>query len=333
MKLSTVTIGTSAFLAGGASAWGGFGHITVAYLASNFVSNTTASYFQTLLRNDTTDYLANVATWADSIRYTKWGRWTGPLHYIDAKDSPPHSCGIVYERDCKPEGCVVSAIQNYTSRVLDQSLHVVERAQAAKFVVHFVGDIHQPLHTEDVEKGGNGISVFFDEKRFNLHHVWDSSIAEKIVTHKKHGVGRQPFPAAKKWAEQLAEEIREGQYKADSSEWVKGLELKEASEIALEWAVEGNAHVCTVVLPEGPEAIRGQELGGAYFEAAAPVVELQIAKAGYRLAAWLDLIVAAIGKNETISPPTLPIQKPEDTAGAIPIAEQKPMGMMLGSDL
>ena len=141
---------------------------------------------------------------------------------------------------------MVSAIQNYTSRVLDQSLHVVERAQAAKFVIHFVGDIHQPLHTEDVEKGGNGISVFFDDKRFNLHHVWDSSIAEKIVTHKKHGVGRRPFPAAKKWAEQLAEEIREGQYKANSSEWVKGLELKSASEIALEWAVEGNAHVCTV---------------------------------------------------------------------------------------
>lgn len=140
----------------------------------------------------------------------------------------------------------MSAIQNYTSRVLDQSLHVVERAQAAKFVIHFVGDIHQPLHTEDVEKGGNGISVFFDEKRFNLHHVWDSSIAEKIVTHKKHGVGRKPFPAAKKWADQLAEEIREGMYKDNATEWIKGLELKEASEVALEWAVEGNAHVCTV---------------------------------------------------------------------------------------
>lgn len=123
---------------------------------------------------------------------------------------------------------------------------MVERAQAAKFVIHFVGDIHQPLHTEDVEKGGNGISVFFDERRFNLHHVWDSSIAEKIVTHKKQGVGRRPFPAAKKWADALAEEIREGQYKANSSDWVKGLELKKASEIALQWAIEGNEHVCTV---------------------------------------------------------------------------------------
>lgn len=54
------------------------------------------------------------------------------------------------------------------------------------------------------------------------------------------------------------------------------------------------------MLPEGPEAIRDQELGGdtEYFAKAAPVVELQIAKAGYRLAAWLDLIAAGLGKNE-----------------------------------
>ena len=60
---------------------------------------------------------------------------------------------------------------------------------------------------------------------------------------------------------------------------------------------------------------------------------MQIAKAGYRLAAWLDLIVAAIGKNETISPPTLPIKKPDDAAGIPVVAEQKPMGMMLSGDL
>lgn len=48
------------------------------------------------------------------------------------------------------------------------------------------------------------------------------------------------------------------------------------------------------VLPEGPAAIVGQELGGEYYEKAAPVIELQVARAGYRLAAWLDLIVAAV---------------------------------------
>lgn len=48
------------------------------------------------------------------------------------------------------------------------------------------------------------------------------------------------------------------------------------------------------MLPEGPDAIRGQELGGKYYEAAAPVIEVQVARAGYRLAAWLDMIVTSI---------------------------------------
>lgn len=48
------------------------------------------------------------------------------------------------------------------------------------------------------------------------------------------------------------------------------------------------------MLPEGPAAIVGQELGGEYYEKAAPVIELQVARAGFRLAAWLDLIVAAL---------------------------------------
>jgi len=52
-------------------------------------------------------------------------------------------------------------------------------------------------------------------------------------------------------------------------------------------------------MPEGPEAIKGQELGSDYFDKAAPVVEMQVAKAGYRLAAWLDLIVATIKGRET----------------------------------
>jgi hypothetical protein len=54
------------------------------------------------------------------------------------------------------------------------------------------------------------------------------------------------------------------------------------------------------VFPEGPEAIAGQELGGKYYEKAAPVIEIQIARAGYRLAAWLDLVVSRIAGGEPI---------------------------------
>ncbi|KAI3395549.1 hypothetical protein diail_1211 [Diaporthe ilicicola] len=273
-----------------ALAWGGFGHITIAYVASNFVQPQTATYFQTLLRNDTADYLANVATWADSIRYTKWGHYTGVFHFIDAKDQPPYNCSVDLDRDCKDEGCVVTAIQNYTSQILDPSVPVWLRAQAAKFVVHFVGDIHQPLHDEDVSRGGNGIHVMFEGRELNLHHVWDSSIAEKWVG----GIRRKPYREAQEWADELTDKIRDGDFKAPSKTWLDGVDFANPIKTALGWAREGNAYVCSHVLPEGPSAIVGQELGGEYYEKAAPVIELQVARAGFRLAAWLDLIVAAL---------------------------------------
>lgn len=93
--------------------WGTLGHTTVAYIASNFVSSETKDFFQTLLRNDTDSYLANIATWADSFRYTAAGRFSAPFHFIDAFDDPPLSCGVQFVRDCGEMGCIVGAIQNY----------------------------------------------------------------------------------------------------------------------------------------------------------------------------------------------------------------------------
>ncbi|KAI1848229.1 hypothetical protein JX266_005942 [Neoarthrinium moseri] len=274
----------------GAAAWGSLGHITVAYLASNFVKEETATYFQELLRNDTEHYLAGVATWADSIRYTKWGQFTKNFHFIDAKDDPPTYCGVDFDRDCKEDGCVVSSIQNYTTQLLDSKLFPWRRNQAAKFVIHFVGDIHQPLHTENVARGGNGIEVKWERAELNLHHVWDSSIAEKMLG----GIRRKPYEAAHTWAANLTSEIKTGKYMAESKFWAADMDLDDPIATSLRWANESNAYVCSTVLPEGPVAIVGQQLAGEYFEKAAPVIEIQVARAGYRLAAWLDLIADRI---------------------------------------
>lgn len=169
-----------------------------------------------------------------------------------------------------------------------------------------------------MERGGNGIHVLFDGRKSNLHHVWDTSIAEKLVG----GVRRRggPFEEAKKWADELTREIEGGKFAEHRIDWLRAANLSDVKGTAMAWAIEGNAHVCTTgefnlvvycgrgqrltvpffsVLPEGPEAIRGQELGGAYYEAAAPVVEVQVARAGYRLAAWLDLIVSALAAESS----------------------------------
>ncbi|KAI1505020.1 nuclease S1 [Biscogniauxia marginata] len=282
----------------GAAAWGSLGHITVAYIASNFVRPDTAAYFQGLLRNDTEHYLAGVATWADSIRYTKWGRFSRNFHFIDAKDAPPSWCGVDFERDCKEDGCVVSSLQNYTSQLLEAGggddggppLPAWRRAQAAKFVVHFVGDVHQPLHAENVAQGGNGIHVLWEGSEFNLHHVWDSSIAEKLLG----GIHRKPYQAGFDWAVNLTAAIKSGKYAVPSRSWTEGMVLDDAIATSVLWANESNAYICSHVLPEGPDTIVSQELAGEYYEKAAPVIELQVAKAGYRLAAWLDLIAERV---------------------------------------
>lgn len=219
----------------------GLGHITTAYIASHFVSNTTQAYFQELLRNDEADYLAKVATWADSIRYTKWGRFTKNFHFIDAHDSPPESCDVDFDRDCKEDGCVITALANYTALSLNTEIPSWQRMQAAKFVVHFVGDLHQPLHNEDVQRGGNGIHVRWDGREYNLHHVWDSSIAEKWIG----GMRGKPYPIAEKWANQLAVEITDGKFAEEREDWLSELDFSDPKKTAMAWSRECNKLVCS----------------------------------------------------------------------------------------
>ncbi|KAG4028899.1 hypothetical protein MFRU_018g00110 [Monilinia fructicola] len=117
-------------------AWGTLGHYTVAYVATNFVSTATKSYFQEILGNTSTDYLASVATWSDSYRYTTAGAFSAPFHYIDAQDNPPSSCGVEYSRDCGSSGCVVSAIKNYTTILQKGTASAANLNIAAKMIIH-----------------------------------------------------------------------------------------------------------------------------------------------------------------------------------------------------
>ncbi|KAI9842160.1 MAG: hypothetical protein M1837_007447 [Sclerophora amabilis] len=252
-------------------AWGGLGHEAVAYVATDFVSAETKSFCQDILSDTTTSYLANVATWADTYRSTSEGEFSSEFHYIDAEDDPPTTCGVDYSRDCGENGCVVSAINNYTERVQDTNLAHEQLEQALKFVVHFIGDIHQPLHAEGLEIGGNGIDVTFDGKETNLHSVWDSAIAEKLV-------GGDSLAFAKDWATNLTTSIKSGPYEQEAASWLTGIDLSDPVASSLVWARDSNAYTCTTVIPDGASAIEDIDLGGAYYEEAAPVVQLQVAK-------------------------------------------------------
>ena len=271
----------------GTHAWGSLGHETIGFIAQNFVNNHTQAWAQSILSDTSSAYLANVSTWADTYKYTSEGYFSQPFHYIDAEDNPPKSCNVDFDRDCGDAGCSVSAIANYTRRVQDSSsLSEQEVNYALRFLVHFIGDITQPLHDEAFEVGGNDVAVTFDgDSETNLHSIWDTAMPEELV-------GGYDLSDAETWAANLTKEIKTGLYKNATTSWLSGLDISNAKATAMLWAQDANKYVCSVVMPEGADPLESGDLYPDYYNGAIDTVELQVAKAGYRLAAWLDAIAA-----------------------------------------
>jgi len=161
-----------------AQAWGPLGHSVVAELAQRHLDPAAEAELERLLAPEHTRRLADVANWADQIQNDPaqkvlWDQ-TRSLHYINFHGG---DCDYVPPRDCRDGRCVVAGVQHYIGVLGDRSQSDAARRDALKFVVHFVGDMHQPLHAgfRD-DKGGNGYQVQFNGKGSNLHKVWDSGL-------------------------------------------------------------------------------------------------------------------------------------------------------------
>ena len=205
-----------------------------------------------------------------------------------------------YTRDCNKNGspgCVVSAIKNMTHILLEEgeerSRDGERTKEALMFLIHFLGDIHQPLHTEHLNVGGNTIKVCFDaDCSKNLHSVWDTSIPTKYRGLSHNFTHLEEKAAAKLWADEI--------YEADTTtpstrtlekEQNESTDVKDPQSCALQWAVESNGFVCSYVLKPGVEWLELNDLGGSYYEGAALIVEARIAAAGKRLGGWINGIV------------------------------------------
>ncbi|KAI0321221.1 nuclease Le1 [Amylostereum chailletii] len=270
----------------GAFAWGALGHQTIGFVAMQFISTNTLSNVQTLLGSQFNFSLGPAATWADDVRSEAAFKFSAPFHFIDANDNPPDSCSVNLNRDRGSEGCVVSAIQNYTTRLLETSLSATQRQQALLFVTHFVGDIGQPLHDEALEVGGNDIDAICSGKSTNLHAAWgciDTGMLTKSADSRFGG-------SAQTYAGILIDlRHQTGSFKSASTGWLSCITSSalKGTSCPLTWAQEANAFDCTNVF----DFTTGQDLcTGAYFNAAIPVIDMQLAKQGFRLAAWLDAV-------------------------------------------
>ena len=177
--------------------------------------------------------LADVSSWADTL--TSDQVQTSYWHYLNI---PPDARGYDRDRDCPRQpgveagsrndrwrDCVVDRIAYWEERLGDAKLDRADRATALKYVVHFIGDLHQPFHALGVGRGGNDVKVrVFGQANCgndparpipcNLHSVWDSRLiarraledgpylAELKSVISKKGLGSLPVGTPAQWAEQ-----------------------------------------------------------------------------------------------------------------------------------
>lgn len=153
--------------------WGSQGHQVIASLAATQLTTKATQELDRLLALEPGETLASISTWADDHRSPA----TGPWHYINF---PRHTCTYDRQRDCPDGQCVVEAI-NKQLEILASSRVDEKRLTALKYVVHLIGDLHQPLHAGYREdKGGNTYQLQAFMRGSNLHALWDSGLIRNL---------------------------------------------------------------------------------------------------------------------------------------------------------
>ncbi|HEY2346124.1 MAG TPA: S1/P1 nuclease [Xanthomonadaceae bacterium] len=267
-------------------AWAPEGHRIVGDLAQRELTPQAAAAVADLLKGEPDPTLAGVSSWPDNLRQSDPPRYqrTHAWHYDDL---PRGDCHYVAPRDCPDGNCATAAIVAQGRILADPAQPRQARIDALKFVVHFVGDIHQPFHAGFADdKGGNDFQVSLrtaiqpqDYQRAqyvdgvqgtNLHAVWDYYIIANHDTDEPHYVKDLLARATSLDAGAPADETANG---GDSATWAE--------------------ESCRIL---GAESIYPKEhkLDPAYLETMRPVVERRLLQAGHRLATVLN---AALGSG------------------------------------
>ena len=264
-----------------ALAWGREGHAVVAQIARGYLTPKAAAAVDALLAVDTdaltTPDLGARASWADAWR--KEHRETTEWHFVDIELDHPDLAGACFgfptsatPASIGPEkGCVIGRLDAFEAELADPKTDPTERLLAFKFVLHFVGDLHQPLHAADnQDRGGNCVPLALGGPRtVNLHSYWDTVALEAIE------------PDADKLAAKLSAQITPAERKA----WEKG--------DAKTWAMESFAIARSTVYRIGSKPGCATDtapipLPAGYDQAAQAAIALQLKKAGVRLALELN---------------------------------------------
>lgn len=228
------------------------GHEIVAEIADRALSTRARDEVRRLLKGRG---MASVSSWADEIRAKR--RETSAWHFVNI---PREASSYDAARDCRRGQCIVAALERQLGILRDRERRTQERGDALRFVIHLVADLHQPLHCiDDDDRGGNDVSVRWFRRKTSLHRVWDS----EILTHAGLSTAQQ--------SARLGERARELPRRALSAGSIE------------DWVDEAHA-----IAQDAYELPQDNRLGESYYTATSEVVDLQLLRAGLRLAKLLD---------------------------------------------
>lgn len=256
MKLNKFLLGAvTAAMSFQALSWGQTGHRVTGAIAEQYLTPKAQSAINRLLPRED---LAEASTFADEMRSNPseyWQKTANPWHYVTVP------AGKTYAQVGAPEqGDAFSALEAFAKQVKDPIASLEQKQIALRFIVHIIGDLHQPFHAGDgTDKGGNDVKLSFFWEDSNLHRVWDSGLIDR---------------------ENLS-----------YTEWTSKLSRKITAQQAKEWTITDPK----VWIAESAELRQNlypdsKKLSWGYQYQNLPIVKQQMQKAGVRMAAYLNTL-------------------------------------------
>ncbi len=233
------------------AAWGPQGHRVIGYIAEDHLQ---PEVKKRILQKFNIKSLADVATWADVVRKKK--KEQNPWHYTNIEEGK-----LTYDvtRDCPAMECVTEKIKEFSGILEDQSASSPQKKDALKYLVHFVGDVHQPLHLGNKkDRGGGTLRFLYKGKIVSLHYLWDGGLidwSESLINYAENLNGKILATEILTWNQSTV------------NDWAN-----ESRNLAL--------NVAYMVEKEG--------ITKPYIEKGREIIKLRLAQAGVRLANLLN---------------------------------------------
>jgi hypothetical protein len=261
---------------GTAHAFDRTGHEAAALIAEAHLEKRARAQISLLLGSGVS--MADVSYWADTIRRHRPA--TAKWHYVNIDVRKPAERES-WRQECPDDDCVVGRVERDIETLRDTGVPVARRREALKFLIHFVADLHQPLHcANDDDRGGNDKQVRFfaagsrKGRKTNLHELWDRLLR----------------PEAKAQSEELARRLLSGLEPAQRQSWQQGSPQ--------DWAWESHLiarNVIYVGMPRGRTTAEAVKLAAGYRNhTLRALAEQQVLKAGLRLALIINRLFADV---------------------------------------